>query len=56
MNKENISNFPSAYLIEPNEEMAVEFLAMAEQYRATRDERYKSALENLRCLCDWIDN
>jgi predicted acetyltransferase len=40
MSRQNIT------LIEPTTKLEVEFLAMAEEYRAARDERYESALED----------
>ena len=41
-------------LIEPNEEMTAEFLAMAEEWKAAGSDRYESALENFPAYLDRI--
>lgn len=41
-------------LIEPSEERAAEFLAMAEEWKAAGSDRYKSALENFPVYLDQI--
>ena len=50
MKRENIC------LVEPNEEMAAEFLAMAEEYKAAGNVRYKSALENFPVYLGQVKN
>lgn len=49
-------NPQDAFLIEPNEEMAMEFLAMAEEYKASGSDRYKSALENFPLYLEQVTN
>lgn len=50
MKQENIR------LVEPNEEMAEEFLAMAEEYKAAGNDRYKFALENFPVYLEQVTN
>lgn len=56
MSKKNIINSSNIRLIEPNEEMAAEFLAMAEEYKATGSNRYRSALENFPQYLEQVSN
>ncbi len=56
MNEENIIKSSNAHLIKPNEEMAAEFLAMAEEYKAAGSDRYKSALESFPQYLEQVSN
>jgi len=56
MNEENIISSANARLIEPNEELAAEFLAMAEEYKAAGSDRYQSALENFPAYLEQVSN
>jgi predicted acetyltransferase len=56
MNEESIINSSNAYLVEPNEKLEVEFLAMAEEYNAAGNDRYKSALENFPVYLKQVTN
>jgi predicted acetyltransferase len=46
LKKSELVELQKAILIEPNEELAVEFLAMAKEYQSAGDDRYKAAIEN----------
>ncbi len=56
MNEKNIINSSNARLIEPDEKMTTEFLAMAKEYEATGSDRYKSALENYSVYLEQVSN
>jgi predicted acetyltransferase len=43
-------------LVEPNEGMAAEFLAMAEEYKAAGNDRYKSALDDFSVYLEQVKN